>query len=86
MDANRGLRNQPRDVGEPAQAPQTAGVLTDADIAQRNLDQATQMEAEANALLAEAKRLRGEADSFKPKTAKAKNVTKPKRTAKKTTA
>jgi len=85
MDANRGMRTQSREVGEPAQATQTAGVLSDADIAQRNLDQATQMEAEANTLLAEAKRLRSEADSFKPKT-KAKNVTKPKRTAKKTTA
>ena len=89
MDQSRGLRdpNQGREVGEPAQAQQQANVLTDADIAERNIAQATQMEAEAKSLLAEAKRLKSEANSFmKPKkTTKAKNVTT-KRTAKKTTA
>jgi hypothetical protein len=65
----------------PAQ-PQTTtaasvnDVLSDADIAQQRLAQAARMEAEANGLLAEAKRLKQEAESMipaKPKTTKASN-------------
>jgi hypothetical protein len=73
-----------RDVGEPVKtevAVNTSGVLTDADLAKANLDQAAKMELQAKTLLAEAKRLKEEASSFAPKT-KAKNV----RATKKTTA
>lgn len=77
MDQNRGTKgvlDQPREVGEPVAAQQTSGVLTDADLAEQNINQANQMEAEAKTLIAEAKRLRAEAKSLTPKkTTKAKN-------------
>ena len=88
IDAGRGYadpsKNVSRDVGEPVKneaAVNTSGVLTDADLAKANLDQAAKMETQAKTLLAEAKRLKEEASSFAPKT-KAKNV----RATKKTTA
>jgi hypothetical protein len=88
IDAGRGYADPSkkigRDLGEPAKvetAVNTSGVLTDADLAKANLDQAAKMEAQAKTLLAEAKRLKDEASSFAPKT-KAKNV----RATKKTTA
>lgn len=90
IDAGRGYADPDkktggRDLGEPKKAAEsavnTSGVLTDADLAKANLDQAAKMEAQAKTLLAEAKRLKEEANSFAPKT-KAKNV----RATKKTTA
>jgi hypothetical protein len=88
IDAGRGYadpsKNVSRDVGEPVKAEaavNTSGVLTDADLANQRLDQATKMESQAKTLLAEAKRLKEEASSLAPKT-KAKNV----RATKKTTA
>jgi hypothetical protein len=88
IDAGRGYadpsKNVSRDVGEPVKAEaavNTNGVLTDADLANQRLDQATKMESQAKTLLAEAKRLKEEASSLAPKT-KAKNV----RATKKTTA
>jgi hypothetical protein len=89
IDAGRGYadpskKSGGRDLGEPAKvetAVNTSGVLTDADLAKANLDQAAKMEVQAKTLLAEAKRLKDEASSFAPKT-KAKNV----RATKKTTA
>ena len=88
IDAGRGYadpsKNVSRDVGEPVKtevAVNTSGVLTDADLANQRLDQATKMESQAKTLLAEAKRLKEEASSLAPKT-KAKNV----RATKKTTA
>lgn len=76
MDANRGTKgvlNQPREVGEPV----STGVLSDSDLAGRNIAQANQMEAEAKTLLEEAKRLKAEAKTL-TSTAKAKNVGKEK--------
>lgn len=88
IDAGRGYADpskKTRELGEPKRAVEsavnTSGVLTDADLAKANLDQAAKMEAQAKTLLAEAKRLKEEASSFAPKT-KAKNV----RATKKTTA
>ena len=91
IDAGRGYadpskkKTEGRELGEPKKAAEsavnTSGVLTDADIAKANLDQAAKMELQAKTLLAEAKRLKEEASSFAPKT-KAKNV----RATKKTTA
>jgi hypothetical protein len=88
IDAGRGYadpsKNVSRDVGEPVKTEatvNTSGVLTDADLANQRLDQATKMESQAKTLLAEAKRLKEEASSLAPKT-KAKNV----RATKKTTA
>lgn len=85
IDANRGIKGviqEGRELGMPAQ-PQTTttaasvnDILSDADIAQQRLDQAARMEAEANGLLAEAKRLKQEAESMVPaktKTTKASN-------------
>lgn len=75
MDQNRGTRgvlNQPREVGEPV-ATETTGVLTDSDLAEQNIAQASQMEAEAKTLMAEAKRLKAEAKALTPKSSKAKN-------------
>lgn len=89
IDAGRGFadpkKSSGRELGEPKKAAEsavnTSGVLTDADLAKANLDQAAKMEAQAKTLLAEAKRLKDEANSFAP-TPKAKNV----RATKKTTA
>ena len=89
IDAGRGFadpkKSSGRDLGEPKKAAEsavnTSGVLTDADLAKANLDQAAKMEAQAKTLIAEAKRLKDEAKSFAP-TPKAKNV----RATKKTTA
>jgi hypothetical protein len=89
IDAGRGYadpsKNVGRELGEPKKvaesAVNTSGVLTDADLANQRLDQATKMELQAKTLLAEAKRLKEEASSLAPKT-KAKNV----RATKKTTA
>lgn len=90
IDANRGTKGvlqEGRELGMPAQdptrtsavdisTPSVPGVLSDAEIAQQRLDQATRMEAEAKGLLAEAKRLKAEAAELKPaKTAKAKTTT-----------
>lgn len=90
IDANRGTKGvlqEGRELGMPAQDPtrtsaadmsvptaSVPGVLSDAEIAQQRLDQATRMEAEAKGLLAEAKRLKAEAAELKP--AKAKTTTK----------
>jgi hypothetical protein len=86
IDAGRGYadpsKNGSRDVGEPVKteaAVNTSGVLTDADLANQRLDQATKMESQAKTLLAEAKRLKEEASSLAPKT-KAKNVRATKKT------
>ena len=87
IDAGRGYadpsKNVSRDVGEPVKteaAVNTSGVLTDADLANQRLDQATKMELQAKTLLAEDKRLKEEASSLAPKT-KAKNVRATKKTA-----
>jgi len=89
IDAGRGYadpsKNIGRELGEPKKvaesAVNTSGVLTDADLANQRLDQATKMESQAKTLLAEAKRLKEEASSLAPKT-KAKNVRATKKTAK----
>jgi hypothetical protein len=86
IDANRGTKGvlkEGRELGMPAEpfasAPDlapTAGVLSDSEIAQQRLDQATRMEAEAKGLIAEAKRLKAEAAELNPaKPAKAKTTT-----------
>jgi hypothetical protein len=88
IDAGRGYadpsKNIGRELGEPKKVAETAvntsGVLTDADLAKINIDQASAMEAQAKTLLAEAKRLKEEAKSFAP-TPKAKNVRSTKKTA-----
>ena len=87
IDAGRGYadpsKNVSRDVGEPVKteaAVNTNGVLTDADLANQRLDQATKMELQAKTLLAEAKRLKEEASSLASKP-KAKNVRATKKTA-----
>ena len=88
IDAGRGYadpsKNVGRELGEPKKvaesAVNTSGVLTDADLANQRLDQATKMELQAKTLLAEAKRLKEEASSLAPKT-KAKNVRATKKTA-----
>jgi hypothetical protein len=80
IDAGRGYADpekRAREVGESVKAVASVntsadGVLSDADLAQLNLDQAAQMEAQAKTLLAEAKRLKEEAKQFAP--TKAKNV------------
>lgn len=83
LDAGRGMADpekkakQGRDLGESSRASvntNTTGVLSDADLATANLDQAAKMEAQAKTLLAEAKRLKEEAKQFAP--VKAKNVRK----------
>jgi hypothetical protein len=92
LDSQRGVRDpkkaEPREVGEPAntrsapakvQAPQD-GALTDVDIARGYRDQATRMQVEAKAMLAEAERLTKEASKLDPLT-----NAKKKTTAKKTT-
>lgn len=81
IDQGRGFadpaKKPGRDLGEPAKVEKstatTSGVLSDADLAKLNLDQAAQMEAQAKTLLAEAKRLKEEAKQFAP-APKAKNV------------
>jgi len=89
LDSQRGVRDpkkaEPREVGEPAntrsapaqvQAPQD-GALTDVDIAKGYRDQATRMQVEAKAMLAEAERLTKEASKLDPLTnAKKKTTTK----------
>ena len=63
----------------------TGGALSDSDLADMNLTQAQQMEAQAKTLLAEAARLKQEAKSLTPaKPTKAKNVAKTKATKKAT--
>lgn len=97
IDAGRGYRDpaksEGREVGQPKKSVNTSttsadvtatGVLSDADLAKINLDQAAQMEAQAKTLIAEAKRLKEEAKQFAP-AKKAANVRKP-ATTKKTTA
>lgn len=84
MDASQGMRGG-REVGEPARTSAasvnttSADVLSDADIANQRLDQATKMEAEAKSLLAEAKRLKDEAKSLAPKKATNVRTTKTKK-------
>jgi hypothetical protein len=81
IDSGRGYADperKSREVGEPVKATASVntnvdGVLSDADLAKLNLDQAAQMEAQAKTLLAEAKRLKEEAKQFAP-APKAKNV------------
>jgi len=80
-DPEKNKKTTSKDVGESSRSIESsvntsAGVLTDADLAKANLDQAAKMELQAKTLLAEAKRLKDEAGSFAPKT-KAKNVRKP---------
>jgi hypothetical protein len=98
IDKNRGIRGanpnvtEGREVGQPKSLKTTSAdmtgdvpatpALSDADLANMNLSQAEQMEAQAKTLLAEAARLKQEAKSLTP--AKAKNVTKPKATKKAT--
>lgn len=83
-DPDKATKKQGRELGEPKKAAEsavnTSGVLTDADLAKANLDQAAKMEAQAKTLIAEAKRLKEEAKSFAP-TPKAKNVRTTKKTA-----
>lgn len=78
IDKNRGTKGvlqEGREVGMPAslqpQIPTSSDVLSDADIAQQRLDQASRMEAEAKSLLAEAKRLKEEAKALTPAQVKA---------------
>ena len=67
LDANAGFaRGSTRDVGEPAQVNNSAAVLSDEDLAKSNLTQAKKLKAEADILLAEAKRLEQEAKQFAP--------------------
>lgn len=76
--------DQPRDLGEPrrpfdpASSPVAAsdGILSDADIANSRLAQATKYRAEAESLLNEAKRLEQEANDLLPKPTKAKTTKK----------
>ena len=80
-DPEKNKKTTSKDVGESSRSIESsvntsAGVLTDADLAKANLDQAAKMELQAKTLLTEAKRLKDEAGSFAPKT-KAKNVRKP---------
>jgi hypothetical protein len=74
--ADQGQRWEGRDLGEPAKTTAESvgsdGVLSDADIANQRIAQATKMEAEAKTLLAEAKRLKEEANALAPKVTKAK--------------
>ena len=86
MDKNRGIKGsntvkEGREVGQPVRTTSAdmsgdiapaAGVLSDSDIADMNITQAQQMEAQAKGLLAEAKRLKAEAASLKPAKAPAK--------------
>lgn len=74
IDAGRGFadpsKTTSRDVGEPKVAKKSVNTneaLSDADLAQQRLEQATRMEAEAKGLLAEAKRLKEEAKQLTPK-------------------
>jgi len=92
IDAGRGFADPTknsanttsRDVGDPVIADKSAatspaGVLTDADLAKINLDQARQLETQAKTLMAEARRLKAEAQQFmpaKPEPAVKKTVTK----------
>ena len=79
MDANRGIKGvktpkEGREVGTPASVYNSTtstdvagtGALSDSEIAQQRITQATQMESEAKGLLAEAKRLKAEAASLIP--------------------
>lgn len=78
-----GMPKQPIDPTVPAvqeSVNTSSGVLSDVELAKQRLDQATKMEAEANALLAEATRLKAEADTLAPK--KATNVRKTRTTKK----
>ena len=82
MDANRGIRGvvqEGREVGQPAQPFTGAGALTDADLATQRTTQAEKLEAEAKVLLAEAKRLKQEATQLSQP--KANNVGKSKKAA-----
>jgi hypothetical protein len=96
IDKNRGIKGvkqQGRELGMPAEpftgTPTTsadvAGVLSDAEIAQQRIGQATRMEAEAKGLLAEAKRLKAEAASLKPVAVKKATPAKAKTTTPKAT-
>jgi hypothetical protein len=80
MDANRGIKGvvqEGREVGQPAQPFTGAGALTDTDLATQRTQQANKMEAEAKAFLAEAKRLKPEATQLSQP--KATNVGKTKK-------
>lgn len=82
MDANRGIKGvvqEGREVGQPAQPFTGANALTDADLATQRTTQAEKFEAEAKVLLAEAKRLKQEATQLSQP--KAKNVGKSKKAA-----
>jgi hypothetical protein len=96
IDANRGIKGvlqEGREVGQPARttsadvngASLAADVLSDADIANQRIAQASKMEAEAKGLLAEAKRLKAEAASLSPTTAKKASPAKAKLTTPKAT-
>ena len=68
-DAAR-TKAQPRNVGEPVRsiADSVADVLSDADLAQQRIDQATRMKADAERLLKEAEVLLAEAAELSPQT------------------
>lgn len=88
LDSSRGLvEPQGRDVGTPptAPVPQSAGALTDADIATNLLEQAKTMETNAKSMVAEAKRLRAEAKDLTPKKKAAPKATGVKKTTAKKT-
>ena len=90
IDAGRGFadpeKNQGRELGDTYRSPPppvntSTSVLSDADLANMNLTQAKQMEAQAKTLLAEATRLKTEAKSLTPKKAKNVGTTKKTKTA-----
>lgn len=76
LDANAGFARgiKTGDVGEPAQVNNSTAVLLDEDLAGLNIQQAKKLKAEADILLAEAKRLEKEAKQFT--TTKSTNVRK----------
>lgn len=77
LDSQRGMKggNADRDLFAPPNTragavdipADSAGVLTDADLAKQRLDQASDMKRQAEQLLAEAKRLEQEAKDLAPK-------------------
>jgi hypothetical protein len=80
MDANRGIKGvmqEGREVGQPAQPFTGADALTDTNLATQRTTQAEKLEAEAKVLLAEAKRLKQEATQLSQP--KATNVGKTKK-------
>lgn len=89
VDANRGFKGgaEPKEVGVPPNTragavdvnEAAAGILSDADLAQQRLDQATSMKQQAEQLLAEAKRLEAEAKELTPKNVRSTKKAAPKK-------